>query len=122
MHGSRNKQAGLSFTGFIMGAFVLILVALLGMKLVPAYLHSAQISQIFREIVADPALRNASVPEIEMSYRKRATINDINDLKVEDITIERDEGGTLSLHAEYEVRIPLFGNVTLLLAFKPSSS
>lgn len=122
MQGLRNKQAGLSFSGFIAGAFVLILVALLGMKMVPAYLHSAQISQIFREIVADPALRGATVPEIEMAYRKRASINDINDLKVEDVTIERDEGGTLSLSAEYEVRIPLVGNVTLLLAFKPSSS
>ena len=122
MHGSRNKQAGLSFSGFIMGAFVLILVALLGMKTVPAYLHSAQISQIFREIVADPALRSATEPEIEMAYRKRAGVNDITDLKAEDVTIERDEGGTLSLSAEYEVRIPLVGNVTLLLEFKPSSS
>jgi predicted lipid carrier protein YhbT len=122
MQGSRNKQTGLSFSGFIMGAFVLILVVLLGMKTVPAYLHSKQISQVFQEIVADPALRDATEPEIEMAYRKRAGVNDITDLKAEDVTIERDEGGTLSLSAEYEVRIPLFGNVTLLLAFKPSSS
>jgi hypothetical protein len=95
---------------------------LLGLKLIPAYLHSAQISQIFREIAADPAMRTASIPEVEMSYRKRANINDIQDLKVEDIAIEREEGGTLSLSAEYEVRIKLVGNITLLLEFKPSSS
>lgn len=122
MYGLSSRQRGLSFSGFIAGAFVLILVVLLGLKLVPAYLHSAQISQIFREIVADPAMRTASIPEIEMSYRKRANINDIQDLKAEDIAIVRDEGGSLSLSAEYEMRIKLVGNITLLLEFKPSSS
>jgi hypothetical protein len=121
MYGLSSRQRGLSFSSFIMTAFALIFVVLLGLKLVPAYLHSAQISQIFREIVADPAMRTASIPEVEMSYRKRANINDIQDLKVEDIAIVREEGGTLFLSAEYEVRIKLVGNITLLLEFKPSS-
>lgn len=122
MYGLKNRQHGLGFGNFIMTAFALIFVVLLGLKLVPAYLHSAQISQIFREIVADPALRTASVQEVEMAYRKRAGINDIKDLKAEDVAIVRDEGGTLSLSAEYEMRIKLVGNITLLLEFKPSSS
>lgn len=122
MYGLNSRQRGLSFSGFIAGAFVLILVSLLGFKTVPAYLHSAQISQIFREIAADPAMRAASIPEIEMSYRKRANINYITDLKAEDIAIVREEGGNLVLSAGYEVRIKLFGNITLLLEFNPSSS
>ncbi|MFH2135512.1 MAG: DUF4845 domain-containing protein [Pseudomonadota bacterium] len=122
MYGLSSRQRGLSFFDFIMGAIALIFVVLLGLKLVPAYLHSAQISQIFREIVADPAMRTASIPEIEMSYRKRANINYIEDLQAEDIAIVREKDGTLSLSAEYEMRIKLVGNITLLLEFKPSSS
>ncbi|OHC82185.1 MAG: DUF4845 domain-containing protein [Sideroxydans sp. RIFOXYB12_FULL_59_6] len=122
MYGLSNRQRGLSFSGFIVGAFAVIFVALIGLKLLPAYLHSAQISQIFREIAADPAMRMASIPEVETSYRKRAQINDINDLQVEDIAIDREENGELSLSAEYEVRIKLVGNITLLLEFNPSSS
>ncbi len=122
MHGLSNRQRGLSFSGFIAGAFVVVFVAMLGLKLIPVYLHSAQIGQIFREISADPAMRTASIPEIEMSYRKRAQINDINDLRVEDVAIVREEDGSLSLSAEYEVRIKLVGNITLLLEFKPASS
>jgi len=122
MYGLSSRQRGLSFSNLIMGVFALIFVALLGLKLVPAYLHSAQISQIFRDIAADPAMRTASIPEIEMSYSKRANINDIRDMKAEDISIVREEDGTLSLGAEYEVRIKLVGNITLLLEFKPSSS
>jgi hypothetical protein len=115
------KQRGMSYFEFIMLAVALVIVAIFGMKLIPAYIHSAQISQIFREIVADPAMRGAPVSDIEMSYRKRAMIEEINDLKVEDITIEQ-EGGSLSLSANYFVKIPLAGNVTLLLEFNPSSS
>lgn len=122
MYGLSNRQRGLSFFGFIAGAFALVLVALFTLKLIPAYLHSAQISQIFREIAADPMMRMASVPEIETSYRKRAQINDITDLKAEDVAIVREEDGTPSLSAAYEVRIKLVGNITLLLEFNPSSS
>ncbi|MFA5371174.1 MAG: DUF4845 domain-containing protein [Sideroxydans sp.] len=121
MRGWKNRQTGLGFGNFIMGAFVLIFVALLGLKVIPTYIHSGQISQIFREIVADPAMQDAPISAIEMSYRKRANINDITDLKIEDIEIVRD-GGVLRLSASYEVRIPLVGNVSLVLAFNPSSS
>ncbi len=122
MYGLSSRQRGLSFFDFIMGAIALIFVVLLGLKLVPPYLHSAQISQIFREIADDPAMRTASIPEIEMSYRKRANINYIDDLKAEDIAIVREKDGALSLSAEYELRVKLVGNITLLLEFKPSSS
>lgn len=121
MRAMAHRQRGVSFTGFIVIAVGLVFVAITGMKLVPAYVHSAQISQIFREIASDPAMRTASVKEIEMSYQKRASINDINDLQSQDILIEKEEGG-LRLSANYSIKIPLVGNVTLLLEFNPSSS
>ena len=56
-----------------------------------------------------------------MSYRKRANINYITDITAEDIDISK-EGGRLKLSASYSVKIPLAGNITLLLEFNPSSS
>ncbi|MDP2760092.1 MAG: DUF4845 domain-containing protein [Sideroxyarcus sp.] len=121
MQSWNNRQAGMGLSNLMVGVFVLLVVALLALKTVPAYVHSGQIGQIFREIVADPAMQNAPDSAVEMSYRKRANINYIEDLKVEDIAIVR-EGGMLSLSASYEVRIPLVGNISLVLAFNPSSS
>ena len=116
----RNKQRGITFSGFIMAAFVLIIVAILGMKLVPAYIHSAQISSIFQAVASDPAMQSASIKEIKESYQKRAYINAINELSPDDIEITK-EGATLSLSANYAVKIPLVANVTLLLEFNPRS-
>ncbi|GAB4125000.1 MAG: hypothetical protein Fur0040_07050 [Sideroxydans sp.] len=116
----KSRQRGMSFTGFIVGAIVLVLVVIGGLKLVPAYIHSAQISEIFREIVSDPGMRGAGRSAIEMSFRKRASINDINDLNPQDIEIE-DDNGTLVLSAHYTLKVPLVGNASLLLEFNPSS-
>ncbi|MFA6120656.1 MAG: DUF4845 domain-containing protein [Sideroxydans sp.] len=116
----KDKQLGIGFSGFIMVAFVLIFVAILGMKLVPAYIHSTQISSIFQAVASDPAMQNASIKEIKESYSKRAYINAISELSAEDIEITK-EGAALSLSASYSVKIPLVANVTLLLEFNPSS-
>ncbi len=117
-----NRQRGVSFVGMIFVAAGVILVAVLGLKLVPAYIHSAQIAQIFRTIASDPAMRGASIKDIKTSYSKRADVNYINDLKEEDIDITKEEDGRPSISASYSVKIPLAGNITLVLDFNPSSS
>lgn len=115
------RQRGLGFVGFIMVAAGIIFVAILGMKLVPPYIHSAQIAQIFRTMVSDPAMQGASIKDIKDSYNKRANIDYITDITAEDIDISKADG-QLSISANYSVKIPLAGNITLLLEFNPSSS
>ena len=114
------KQRGMGMMGFIMVAAGIVFVAILGMKVVPPYIHSAQIGQIFKAIASDPAMQSATIKEIKESYRKRASINYITDITEEDIEIAKD-GNQLSVSANYSVKIPLVANITLLLEFNPSS-
>ena len=115
------KQHGISFLGFILLAVGVVFVAIMGMKVVPAYVHSAQIAQIFKTIATDAAMQGATIKEIKESYGKRANVNYITDIAAEDIEISKGDG-KLSLSTNYTVKIPLFGNATLLLEFNPSSS
>ncbi|HYR05264.1 MAG TPA: DUF4845 domain-containing protein [Gallionella sp.] len=117
----RNKQRGISMSGLLMSAFLLFFGALLAMKLIPPYVHSSQIAQIFRSMSSDPALAGASIKDIKDAYFKRATVNSITDITGEDIEIDK-EGGVLKLSANYSVKIPLVANITLLIEFNPSSS
>src|SRR5512142_692286 len=94
------RQRGISFFGFILIAAGVIFVAILGMKLVPAYIHSAQIAEIFRTVAADPAMRDASIRDIKESYSKRADINYITDITADDIEVSKDDG-RLTLSASY---------------------
>jgi hypothetical protein len=65
-------------------------------------------------------MQGASIKEIKESYGKRAYINAISDLSADDIDIEK-EGTAIRLSANYSVKIPLVANITLVLAFNPSS-
>jgi hypothetical protein len=116
-----NRQRGISFFGFIMFAIGAIFVAILGMKVIPAYVHNVQLGQIFKVIATDPAMQSASVKEVKDSFSKRASVNFITDIAADDIEITKLEG-RLSLSCNYTVKIPLVANVSLLLEFNPRSS
>jgi len=114
-------QRGLSFFGFIVGAFILVMVSITGLKIVPAYMQDAEIKGLFVTIANDPGMQKASLNDIRMSFSKRASIDNITAIKGEDIDIARD-AGTLVLSASYPVKIPLVANISLYLEFNPSSA
>lgn len=115
------KQRGLSFSGFIFGAVILVLVATTGMKLIPAYMQDAKIGNLFTVIANDPEMQKASLRDIRMSFTKRASIDGITAINAEDIEITSN-GGRLVLSASYAVKIPLAGNISLYMDFSPASA
>jgi hypothetical protein len=115
------KQRGLSFSGFIFGAVILVLAITTGMKLIPAYMQDAKIGNLFTVIANDPEMQKASPRDIRMSFSKRALIDSVTAINAEDIEITSN-GGRLVLSASYAVKIPLAGNVSLYLDFSPTSA
>lgn len=115
------KQRGLSFSGFIVGAFILVLASITGLKLIPAYMQNAQINNLFATIANDPEMQKASPRDIRMSFSRRASVDNITAISVEDIEIASN-GGRLVLSASYAVKVPLMGNISLYLEFNPSSA
>lgn len=116
-----SKQKGFSFSGFLIILVLLILGAIFSFKLIPAYMENAKVKNIFTVIANDPDMQSASLSDIRMSFDKRAAVDAVNSIKTADIEIAKDELGHLVLSASNEVKIKLFGNITLLLEFNPSS-
>lgn len=114
-------QRGLSFTGFIFGAFLLVIASVVGLKMIPAYMQYIKINNVFSQIAHDAELQKASPGEIRESYAKRANIDTIDAIKVEDVEIATDQGN-LVLSASYAVKIPLVANISLYLDFNPTSA
>lgn len=115
------KQRGLSFSGFIFGAFALVVLGIFGLKLIPAYMQDATIKNLLVAIANDPEMQKASPSTVRMSFSKRSSIDDIKAIKAEDIEITKD-GDRLVLSASYAVKVPVGGNVSLYLEFNPSSA
>ena len=115
------KQRGVTFGGFIMVLVLLGGLAIFSMKLIPAYMENGKIQKAFDAITHDPAMQTATVAEIRDSFYKRAnTMDNVTTVTSSDIEINK-EGGRLKLSASYSTKIPLAGNVSLLIEFNPSA-
>lgn len=115
------KQRGITFGGMLIGAILLVLVSIFGFKLIPAYMDDAKIKNVFNDITHNPEMQKASPSEIRASYEKRASIEGIKAISPGDIEVSSDNG-QLFLSASYTVKVPLSGNVSILMEFNPASA
>jgi hypothetical protein len=119
--GTASQQRGLTFGNFLLGAILLVFLALFGMKIIPAYVENRTIAQILDTVAHDPDMQDAQPNDIRNSFEKRAMINNITVVNSSDIQIQKAPGG-LVLSVHYNVKIGLVGNASLLLEFDTSSA
>lgn len=116
------QQRGITFGGFVFGAFLVVVVGIFLIKLIPAYMEDAKIKNVFTTISNDPEMQKASPQEIRVSFEKRASIDGIKSIKTTDIEVTSGNNGKPILSASYSVKVPLSGNVSLLMEFNPTSA
>lgn len=110
-------QRGLSIMGLILILFVVIIVALFGMKLVPSFLEYRAAKTAIEGIVA----QNLNTPaEARKAFYARSTIDDIDSVKPEDLDISKD-GNALVISFAYRKEIPLFRGVGLYIDYRASA-
>ena len=114
------KQQGVSLPGLLTWSVIIVLVAILGMRLVPAYIEFAAVKRALVAIASDSELRNAGVYEIRQAFDKRAAVDAIKYVNGNDIVI-RKQDGQLVLDINYTVTKPLFANLSLLIDFDAAS-
>jgi Domain of unknown function (DUF4845) len=114
------RQHGVTFVGMLFIAGLIVFVAIIGLKLIPAYIEYATVVNHLREIARSPDARGASPRDIQTMFNKRAQIDAINAVKGDDIEIEK-EGDQVVLRAAYSTKIKLFGNLNACIDFVASS-
>ena len=117
---SKNRQAGLSMSGFLLWCVILSIGALLAFKLVPAYMENQTIQKHLRAIASDSNFASGNRKEIELAFEKRAGIDRIDAISAKELEIEKGAGG-ISLSATYTTRIPLVYNISACMDFNPRS-
>jgi hypothetical protein len=117
---NRAYQRGITLMGLILGSVVLIVVALLGMKVVPDVIEYAKIVSNIKAVAQDPTLRQAAPADVRKAYERRAEVDHISAITPQDIEITRS-GNSLVLSFAYRKEIPLFGPVALVIDFEASS-
>lgn len=112
------KQRGLSLLGLILVGGILVLIAIVGMKVAPAYIEYFTIQKHLRELARSP---DSSTPKQMMeAFDKRSQIDDITAIQGKDLDITKN-GNVVSISASYEKKVPLFGNISVLIDFEATS-
>jgi len=111
----RNKQSGMTtvstlFLIAIVGFFLTVLF-----KLAPHYLDNRMIQATLNQ-VGESDINGKSDTEIRNKIANFFTINNIRDVNIATIVIDRVDTAT-RIGLDYEKRIVMFGNVDVVLSF-----
>jgi exopolysaccharide biosynthesis protein len=116
----QSRQRGLSMIGFLFVAVVLVMIAMLAMKLVPAYIEYFSVKKILATMGQESDLKSKSNADIRLDFAKRAEIGYVTAVKPEDIVVDR-HGAVPVVSTDYTFRTKLVGNVSLVIDFSASS-
>ncbi len=119
-HNIFQKQKGISLSGLLLWSVILILIAISGLKIVPAYIEYSTIKKNLTAIAKDTNPQNMDLNQIRLSFNKRALIDNIKSISGQDIKINK-ENGRIVLRAEYTTKIPLISNLSLNIDFEAIS-
>ena len=114
------QQKGFSLSGLLVISFFLIILALLGMKLAPVYLEYSSIHKNLVATAKEAGTQDSDFNQIKLAFSKRAQIDNIKSITVQDIKISKVNGRTV-LSAQYSKQIPLVSNISLNIDFEATS-
>tara|TARA_R110001606_G_scaffold83958_2_gene191198 strand:- start:35422 stop:35835 length:414 start_codon:yes stop_codon:yes gene_type:complete len=114
---ARSRQRGLSLLGWVVVMIVLAVFGTAAFRMVPAYMEYNTIRSAITSLLEDSQSALMSEREVRNALSKRFTINQVTAISANDLEIDK-EGGELVVGVDYEVRQPLFYNVSVVMHFE----
>ena len=108
----KSFQSGISLTGLILVLAVLGVVAVFALKLLPTYFEYGAV----KDAIVRAKEAGGTPREIQVAFDKNADMNNVTAISGRDLTITREEGG-VEVSFAYEKRVPLVGNVSLVIDY-----
>lgn len=115
----RKNQLGIGLGGLLVGAAIFIVLAMLGLKMVPSYIEFFAIKKAIAA-VGEEARNGANAAAIRRSFDNRATIDAIDSVKAADLEITKGPTGVV-VSAVYRKEIPLVANIGIYIDFSAVS-
>jgi len=113
------KQRGLTITGLVIGLVVVIFIALLGFKLIPAFMEFRSMKGAISAIAREK--QSSTVAEIRRAFESRQAIDDFQAVKANDLDISK-QGNQVIIAFAYRKEVPLFANIGVYIDFAANSA
>jgi hypothetical protein len=113
------NQGGIALSGLIFWGMVISLLAVLGMKVLPTVVEYMKVLKDAKAVVTQLG-QTATVHDVKDAFGKYVEIDQLT-INPDQLDISK-EGSQIVISFAYEKRIPLFANVSLLLAYQGSTA
>ena len=114
----RNQQ-GATLLGMLAVGIVIVFLVVGGLKIAPAYIEYFTVKKAIVAIAQSNS--KATVGEVRYAFQLRAAIDNIDVIGAKDLEVTK-EGAEVVISFAYPKRIPLFGNVNVVIDFAASSN
>jgi len=114
-----HRQRGLSLIGFIFLAAVVAFVMFTAFRCVPAWTEYFSLRKVLQATANEYGVEGQAAA-IRASFNRRAQIDDLP-VKGADLDIRKDNG-RIALAVEYQRKVPVAGNMSLLFDFEASAT
>lgn len=105
--------------GMLVIGIIIVFVAIGGLKIAPAYIEYFTVKKAIVGVAQTTG--KGTVGEVRQAFDRRAQIDDIDVISAKDLEITK-EGNDIVISFAYPKRIPLFGNVSVVIEFAASSN
>jgi hypothetical protein len=113
------KQIGVTLSGLLIGLVILMVLALLALKVTPAYIEFYTAKKAILGVALE-AKSGGSVAELRKAFDRRAAVDSIEVVAGKDLEITKD-GNDVVLSFGYRKEVPLFWNLGLYFDFVANS-
>ena len=114
----RRSQGGLSLIGTLIIGCLLAFVLFIGFRCIPVFNEYFALQRVVNLLAEEGA--SATPAELRRSFDRYAYTDDIVSVRGADLQIVRS-GSAAVVEADYERKVPVAGNVSLLFEFYVSS-
>jgi Domain of unknown function (DUF4845) len=116
----KKSQQGLSLIGLILVLALGACGGLVAFKAFPAYMEYLSIRKALTTMATAGEMRSGPPENIRRAFDKRAQVDDISSITGKDLEIQR-AGNGYAVSYQYERRIPLIANISLVFGFQGAS-
>ena len=116
-----SEQTGMTFIGLVLVIAAIVCLAVVGIKVVPAYIEFASVKKVISRIGNEPNFNEMSKKEIEVAFAKAADAGYVTVINGKDLVVEKGETGNV-VTADYQVTIPFVANASVLLDFNATTA
>ena len=111
------KQGGFGVGCFFLTVAFLVLIVMLGVKLVPTYIEDAAIGKALERAAQTNGIKAMPQRRIVREIEKELFTEDLAHIDFARALTTRSVNGRRELRINYEVAIPIYSNIAILLDF-----